>query len=264
MSTDVRRTSKHAVVARSAKHAVVARSAKHAVVARSPDRATTGGTVPLLETGDRLTQPEFHRRYEFYPEDVKFELIGGIVYMGSPLRWTHGNYHPKLSLVMELYAAGTPGVEAGDNATTILGEESEPQPDLTMRLLPEYGGRSRLNDKQYVVGPPELLAEIASSTRSIDMHLKKEDYQRAGVLEYLVVCLEEQQLHWFNFKSRRLLLADARGIYRSLVFPGLWIDGPALLKRQSARLIKVVRQGLASREHATFVRRLQAKQRRGS
>ena len=43
--------------------------------------------LPLFN-GDRMKQPEFHRRYEQYPDDVKFELIGGIVYMASPARAT--------------------------------------------------------------------------------------------------------------------------------------------------------------------------------
>lgn len=33
----------------------------------------------LLASGDRMSQPEFHRRYEQYPDDVRFELINGIV-----------------------------------------------------------------------------------------------------------------------------------------------------------------------------------------
>src|SRR5436309_3358825 len=98
---------------------------------------------PILENGDRLTQPEFHRRYEQYPDHVKFELIGGIVYMTSPLRRRHGKYHPELSGVFWLYKDGTPGVEVLDNTTMILGEESEPQPDLALRILTEYGGQSR-------------------------------------------------------------------------------------------------------------------------
>ncbi len=28
--------------------------------------------VPLLANGDHMKQPEFHRRYEAYPDDVKF------------------------------------------------------------------------------------------------------------------------------------------------------------------------------------------------
>src|SRR5260221_7287847 len=96
--------------------------------------------VPLLHNGDRLTQAEFHRRYEAYPEDVKFELIGGIVYMASPLRLPHGRYHQKLSFVLAHYESATPGVEVADNATVILGEESEPQPHLLLRIMTEFGG----------------------------------------------------------------------------------------------------------------------------
>jgi Uma2 family endonuclease len=227
-------------------------------------RVTSTGrpALPLLENGDRLTQTEFHRRYEAYPEDSKFELVGGIVYMASPLRWQHGTYHVALATTFGLYAARTPAVEAGDNATTILGEESEPQPDLALRILAACGGRSRLNRKGYVVGPPELLTEIASSTRALDLHQKKYDYQRAGVGEYLVVCLEEGELHWFSLRSGRPLTPDAHEVYRSRVFPGLWIDAQALLVCDTARLVRVVEQGLASREHAAFVRRLKAKRRK--
>jgi Uma2 family endonuclease len=218
--------------------------------------------VPLLVNGDRLTQAEFHRRYETYPEDVKFELIGGIVYMVSPLRRSHGRYHVKLSFALELYEMGTPGIELLDNTTTILGEESEPQPDLGLRILSAYGGRSRETGEDYVEGPPELLSEISYSTRAIDLHRKRDDYRRAGVQEYLVVCVEEQELHWFNFATGRYIRPNRQRISRSKVFPGLWIDGPALLARDSARISQVMQQGLASREHAAFVKRLQAAHRR--
>jgi Uma2 family endonuclease len=211
---------------------------------------------PLLVNGDRLRQPEFHRRYTAYAEDVKFELIGGVVYMGSPLRLSHSDYDGELGFALELYRRATPGVAVLHNGTTILGEESEPQPDLGLRLLPEYGGQCRTTADDYLEGPPELLAEIAHSTRAIDMHRKRVDYRFAGVAEYVVLCVEEQELHWFDFKGRRTLRPTAQGVYRSRVFPGLWIDGPALLARDSARVEAVLREGLASKDHAAFVRRL--------
>jgi hypothetical protein len=217
---------------------------------------------PLLMNGDRLKQPEFHRRYEEYPDDTKFELVGGTVFMGSPLSWLHGSFHLDLGLVLRLYTAATPGVEAADNATAILGEESEPQPDLALRILTEYGGQSRINAQRYLEGAPEAVAEIAYSTRALAMNAKRQDYQQAGVLEYLVVCLEEEELHWFHFPSDRELRPNKEGILRSKVFPGLWLDGAALLARDSARLIKVIQEGLASREHAAFVKRLEAARRR--
>src|SRR5262249_46911040 len=206
--------------------------------------------VPLLCNGDRLTQKEFHRRYEAYPKHVKFELIGGTVYMASPLRRRHGTYHTNLSGVCWIYQGGTPGVEVLDNATTILGDQSEPQPDLALCILPEWGGQSQTTEDDYVQGAPELLAEIAYSTRAFDLHQKRDEYQAAGALEYLVWCVEEQELHWFNFKLRRRIKPDAGGICHSRVFPGLWIDSQALADRNSPRLIEVVQQGLASPEHA--------------
>jgi hypothetical protein len=219
--------------------------------------------VPLLVNGDRMKQAEFHRRYLAYPDDTKFELIGGIVYMTSPLRWRHGNYSQQVSLVFGLYEAATAGVEGGDNATIILGEESEPQPDIALRILPEYGGQSHLED-EYVRGAPELLTEIAYSSRAIDLNQKREDYERAGVLEYLVLSIEDQELYWFHFPSAKMIRPNRQGVSRSLVFPGLWIENQSLLSRNSARQIEVVQQGLASREHSAFVKRLQAAHRKHS
>jgi len=120
--------------------------------------------TPLLQNGDCLTQKEFHRRYKLCGDEIKAELVGGIVYMASPLRRPHATRHLHLGTVFGLYEAQTPGVEALDNATTILGEYEEPQPDLALRILPEYGGQSRENEEEYIVGAPELLGEISHSS----------------------------------------------------------------------------------------------------
>lgn len=216
-----------------------------------------------LYSGDRMTQKEFHRRYETYPEDVKFELIGGIVYMAASLKREHGTYHPELSLVLALYKAGTPGVEVADNMTTILGDDSEPQPDLMLRRLTECDGQSRYNKDNYLVGAPELVAEIAHSSRAIDMNRKRLDYLEAGVQEYIVLCVEEQELFWFHFPSRQKLKANRQGVWKSRVFPGLWLDGPALIARDSARLVSTAQRGLATPEHTAFVQTLEAARHRG-
>jgi Uma2 family endonuclease len=229
---------------------------------RATSRKGESGALPPLEDGMRLTQAEFHRRYLAYPDKVKAELIGGTVYMASPLGRRHGTHHPELSGIFFLYKAATPGVEVLDNATTILGEASEPQPDLTLRILPEWGGRSQTTPEDYVQGGSELLAEISHRTRRLDLDLKRLDYQQAGVREYLVWCLEPPELHWFDFTCGKPLKPDRQGIYRSRVFPGLWIARQALLDCDTLRLIAVLQQGLASRAHAAFVKRLQAAHRK--
>ena len=222
---------------------------------------STNGT-PLLREGDRLSQPEFHRRYLHYPEDVKIELVGGVVYMASPLSRPHSDYDGKLGLVLELYACDTPGTHTLHNATTILGERSEPQPDLGLRILPEYGGHSRDEDI-YVGGPVELIAEIAVSSRAIDLHAKRDDYKKAGVVEYLVVSVGSRELFWFHFPDDTQLSPDRKGVIRSKVFPGLWVHAEALLNLDSAKLREVIDLGIASRPHAAFVRKLE-RQRKAS
>lgn len=221
--------------------------------------------IPLLVNGERMKQSEFHRRYEPYDEDDKWELIGGIVYRASPmLSLAHSDYDDEIGYLLGTYRRATPGTQALHNATAILDEESEPQPDLGLRILPEYGGQSQTSSDGYQQGAPELLVEIAHSRRAIAMHGKRDDYQRTGVREYLVVCTEEEEVHWFHFPSGASIRPNRQGVSRSRVFPGLWLDGAALLRLDSARLMAVLQQGLAARQHAAFVRRLQAAHRKHS
>jgi hypothetical protein len=218
--------------------------------------------IPPLRDGERLTQEEFHRRYEACPKHVKAELIGGVVHMASPLGERHGERHVNLSGVMWIYQTATPGIRGVDNATTILGEQSEPQPDLSLRILAEYGGQAKVNPQGYLAGAPELIAEVADSREAIALGAKRADYQQAGVREYLVVCVREQEIHWFDFRAGGELHPTRKGIYRSRIFPGLWVDGPALLAGNAPRLLEVVQQGIASRQHAAFVERLARAHRR--
>ena len=61
-----------------------------AVLAPPPARERRNGPPEPLENGERLTAPEFMRRYEAMPEDKKAELIEGIVYMTPPVNFdTH-------------------------------------------------------------------------------------------------------------------------------------------------------------------------------
>lgn len=224
-------------------------------IARSPSQTTTAR--PELHNGDRMTRQEFHEIYEKMPDDFRAELIGGIVYVSPPMRRPHGTNHLPLGTLFFLYEGSTPGVESGDNTTILLGHEGEPQPDLFLRVLPEFGGQSADKD-EYVSGPPELVAEIAHSSRSIDLHVKRTDYARYGVKEYLVLCVAERELKWFDLEADRELAADADGILRIHVFPGLWVNADAVLGKDSARMVGTLQQGLATEEHVAFVRRLAA------
>ena len=53
------------------------------------------------------------------------------------------------------------------------------------------------------------------------------------------------------------MTADTDGIFRSRVFPGLWLHANALLQLDGATVMDVLRQGLTTSGHAAFAQRLQ-------
>lgn len=216
--------------------------------------------VTELHNGDSFEQKEFHNLYESMPEAFKAELVNGTVYVAEPLAQPHGQAHAGLIAILVAYEASTPGVQVCDNATVILSQKDEVQPDAFLRVLPECLGRSKdafnAGNGPYVVGAPELVAEVANSSRSIDLHLKKKLYLRSGVLEYLVICLQPKAVLWFDLIGRRKLRTDDTGITRSKAFPGLWIDNRALLSLDYRQSMKVLAEGLLSSEHSSFVDQL--------
>jgi Uma2 family endonuclease len=220
--------------------------------------------LPPLENGDLLDQKTFHARYQAMPEHCRAELIGGIVYMPSPQKVPHSKAQRLLVRWLDEYAEATPGTESLVNNTQILGPDSEPEPDACLYVMPEYGGRVYLDDDDYLHGSPELIAEVSSSTESIDLHRKKRDYEKAGVREYVVVALRMRRVFWFvrrqgNYKEARF---PTDGIYRSKVFPGLWLDADALLDNERPRVLAALCQGLATPAHRSFVARLAKNKRR--
>lgn len=214
-------------------------------------------SAPLVG-GERLDQKTFHARYENMPKHVKAELIGGIVYMSSPLRVDHGDPHGEVVTWLKIFKAATPGTRSLDNATTILSDYSEPQPDACLLILPEYGGQTGLNEKGYILGSPELGAEISLSTEDYDLHVKLPEYEKAGMKEYIVFLPRQEQVLWFVQRGEGFepLTPGADGILRSEFFGGLWLDPAAILRCNTNRVLEVLRHGLASPEHAQFLKRL--------
>jgi Uma2 family endonuclease len=215
--------------------------------------------VPPLENGDRLTRAEFERRYAAMPHLKKAELIEGVVYMPSPVRYRqHGTPHAHLISWLGQYAAGTPGVEVSDNSTVRLDLDNEPQPDALLLIDPTCGGQTRFSPDDYIEGSPELVAEVASSSVSYDLHAKLHVYRRNGVREYIVWRVLEQTIDWFVLRAGQYerVPVEANGLLRSEVFPGLWLDPAALVRGDLATVLAIVQQGLGSPEHATFVAHL--------
>jgi Uma2 family endonuclease len=222
--------------------------------------AQTGGEmIPPLEPGDRLTRDEFERRYAAMRHLKKAELIEGIVYMPSPVRvYRHGKPHADLITWLGVYRAATPGVDGGDNTTAKLDLDNEPQPDAMLFIEPSRGGQVKVSEDDYIEGAPELVAEIASSSVSFDLHTKFNVYRRCGVKEYIVWRVLDKAIDWFVLSGQTYqpLAPESDGVLKSRVFPGLWLDPQALLTGDLARVLAVLQLGVASPEHTAFVNQL--------
>ncbi|WP_442923107.1 Uma2 family endonuclease [Microcoleus sp. A006_D1] len=214
-------------------------------------------SVLPLENGDRLSRAEFERRYSAMPEVKKAELIEGIVYIASPVRFrSHGEPHAHIIGWLGVYEAATPGVELGANATVRLDADNEPQPDALLRI--DAGGRSHISDDDYVEGAPELIVEIAASSASYDLHEKLRVYRRNGVQEYVIWRVYNCELDWLQLRDGEYVPIEpnAEGIICSEVFPGLRLDKFALLAGDLARVLEVLQQGLTTAEHQGFLESL--------
>ena len=220
---------------------------------------TKTARIPRLETGDQLTADEFLRRYDAMPGLKKAELIDGVVYVPSPTRWDpHAVPHQAIATWLGNFWVRTPGTQAGQSGTLRLDLDNVPQPDGALIILPSHGGQAEIDADHYIAGAPELVAEVSASTKSIDLNAKFRLYLRSRVREYIVWRVEDDEIDWFIARKGQFerLEPDANGIFRSEVFPGLWLDSKAMIALDMPRVLQVLDQGTASAEHSDFVARL--------
>lgn len=140
-----------------------------------------------------------------------------------------------------------------------MGDDA-PQPDISLRILPEYGGRSK-QQGIFTAGAPELIVEVSSSSEALDLGPKLHLYQRTGVREYITALLGQERVIWRQLVKGRYQAIESGedGILRSAAFPGLWLDPGALWRCDALGLVETLERGLATPEHADFVRLLESR-----
>ncbi len=81
---------------------------------------------------------------------------------------------PDVSLWIGLYRRRTPGVREADGATLDTGRiRRAPARSNLLRIEPERGGACYINEENYLTGPPELVVEVAKSSRPFDLGGKR-------------------------------------------------------------------------------------------
>ena len=219
-----------------------------------------GFALPPLENGDRLTRPEFERRYYAMPNLKKAELIEGVVYI--PHRYgVMAQAEARAAMVGWLgrYAVDTPETTVGAKPSIRLDLDNEPQPVAVLIIEPSVGGQVRFNEDDFLEGAPELVAEVAASSAAIDLGDKKRAYRRSGVQEYIVWQVFDQKIDWFQLQDGDYvsLVPDEQGILHSQVFPGLWLNVAAMLQGDMRSVLAVLQTGIDSEAHQAFVQQLE-------
>ncbi len=192
-----------------------------------------------LESGDRLTREEFHRRYLARPDIKRAELVEGVVYVASPIRFTFHDEPAALVIAwLVAYAAKHPEVRVGGSATLYLDGDNEVQPDA-FAFIENLPDGPRIDEDDYIVGAPQLVVEVAASSVSYDLHDKKEIYRRNRVLEYVVWRVLDGLIDWFRLAGDDYVLVEPNedGIIESTVFPGLRLSVPRMLARDRAGVL---------------------------
>jgi Uma2 family endonuclease len=209
-----------------------------------------------LVTGQKMSREEFLRQWEQLPDLKNAELIDGVVHVSSPVSPDHAFRNTSVIWWLNHYALSTPGCQAGNNMTwTML--DFAPQPDSFLRLRPEYGGQSR-DTRESCEGAPELVVEICVTSTEVDFGPKLRLYQRAGVREYVTAETLRKRVTWRVLQDGAYVAQRIPddGIFRSPVFPGLWLNVAAFWDDDGSRMMAALNQGLATEEHQRFVQSL--------
>ena len=159
--------------------------------------------------------------------------------MPPPVRYEARSPHHPCDVACLLCCQDSMSLGYADNSTVCLDNDNEPQPDLFLLLPSTLGGKSKIDEDDYVSGPPSLVCEVAASSVSIDLHLKKTAYRRNGVQEYLVWRTEDAAIDWFTLANGVFvpLSPAADGTLRSRIFPGLWLNPTHLLNADLPALL---------------------------
>ena len=156
----------------------------------------------------RFTLGEYQHLIELgvFDEDERLELLDGLLVEMSPINPRHAVCVDKLSRVINhlLYNKAWIRVQA---PITIEGRSSQPQPDLTVAFLqPEVYEERHVKAEEIF-----LLIEVADSSLYGDQTDKQELYASAGIPEYWIVNLVDNQVEVYQ---EPYLSATGEGSYK--------------------------------------------------
>ena len=193
-------------------------------------------TTPDIRTGARMTLAEF---LDLPAQEKRCELIDGVVYMAAFPVPDHEILAALLMtyLSQSIMLTGT-GIVMG-TAGVVVSPTSALGPDIMVIRAERAGiiGRTVIDG-----GPPDIVVEVLSSNRHVDLVRKRELYAAAGVPEYWILDGDADTLTALELGNdgayRERAVLTAADILTTPLFPEFSLslaqvfNHPARIKRQ--------------------------------
>jgi Uma2 family endonuclease len=175
--------------------------------------------------------------YRSWPDEERWEIIGGVAYAMSPAPSTkHQSVGARMYSRLERGLEGKPCRPFIAPTDVKLSDRDVVQPDILVVCDP-----ARITPT-HIEGAPDVVIEVLSpATSAKDLRQKKALYERAGVREYLVVDpLEHYAIRFLlgadGFDKGTVFAADEMVVFATLedleipLWEVLEVDGPTMEK----------------------------------
>lgn len=169
--------------------------------------------------------------YVTWPEDERWEILGGVLYMQAAPSWQHQSISGELHRQIANYLVKKPCRVFPSPFDVCLAEYNETDDEIRNVVQPDIivvCDESKLRKTGYF-GVPTLLVEISSpATSRRDKVLKFNMYEKAGVKEYWIVEPDGKFVNVFvlqeNGRYGRPEMYTNEDTLHVAIFPDLEID----------------------------------------
>ena len=183
----------------------------------------------FAELKHRISVDAYHRMGEtgVLAPEARVELIEGEIFDMAPIGSRHLSIVNRLNR-MFVFALGEQAI-VQVQGPVLMGEHSEPEPDLTvLRPRADYYRETAPGAADVL-----LIVEVSDSTQRYDRRVKVPLYARHGVPEVWVIDLENRLVHFYRRPSgnayAEISASEAPGVTPVAALPGVAIDLAGLL-----------------------------------
>lgn len=183
----------------------------------------------FAELRHRISVEAYHRMGEtgVLAPEARVELIDGEIFDRAPIGKSHASIVDRLTRRFVLAAGERAIVRV--QGPVLMGEHSEPEPDLTLlRPRADYY-------REIAPGAADvlLIVEVSDSTQRYDRRVKVPLYARHGVPEVWVIDLENGLVHFHRSPAgdayAEISASERPGVTPVAALPGVAIDLAGLL-----------------------------------